>query len=92
MRVCAHHLPGHTAGHCALVVESEGVAFIGDIDLSGFGPYYGDATSSLADFRASPRQGGTSRRWVERRSVALHLDALVGEGRVREEAVKCGLT
>lgn len=51
--VRAVHLPGHTAGHCALVVEPEGVAFIGDIDLSGFGPYYGDATSSLADFRRS---------------------------------------
>jgi glyoxylase-like metal-dependent hydrolase (beta-lactamase superfamily II) len=34
-----------------LVVEPEGVAFIGDIDLTGFGPYYGDATSSLAQFR-----------------------------------------
>jgi glyoxylase-like metal-dependent hydrolase (beta-lactamase superfamily II) len=45
------HLPGHTAGHCALLVEPQGVAFIGDIDLSGFGPYYGDATSSLAAFR-----------------------------------------
>lgn len=51
VRVRAHHLPGHTAGHCALVEESQGVAFIGDIDLSSFGPYYGDATSSLADFR-----------------------------------------
>ncbi len=51
VRVRAQHLPGHTAGHCALVVENEGLAFIGDIDLSGFGPYYGDATSSLADFR-----------------------------------------
>jgi glyoxylase-like metal-dependent hydrolase (beta-lactamase superfamily II) len=49
--VRAQHLPGHTAGHCALVVDSVGLAFIGDIDLSGFGPYYGDATSSLADFR-----------------------------------------
>ena len=49
----AHHLPGHTSGHSALVVESEGVAFIGDIDLSGFGPYYGDASSSLGDFRRS---------------------------------------
>ncbi len=49
--VHAEHLPGHTAGHCALVVDSEGLAFIGDIDLSGFGPYYGDATSNLADFR-----------------------------------------
>jgi glyoxylase-like metal-dependent hydrolase (beta-lactamase superfamily II) len=34
-----------------LLVEPQGVAFLGDIDLSGFGPYYGDATSSLAEFR-----------------------------------------
>nr|MBP8310249.1 MBL fold metallo-hydrolase [Burkholderiaceae bacterium] len=47
------HMPGHTAGHTVLLVEPEGVAFIGDIDLTGFGPYYGDATSSLTDFRAS---------------------------------------
>ncbi len=51
--VRAQHLPGHTAGHCALIEQSQGVAFIGDIDLSSFGPYYGDATSSLADFRRS---------------------------------------
>ena len=53
VRIRAHHLPGHTSGHCALVVESEGLAFIGDIDLTGFGPYYGDATSDLAAFRRS---------------------------------------
>lgn len=53
VRIRAHHLPGHTSGHCALVVESEGVALIGDIDLTGFGPYYGDATSSLQAFRKS---------------------------------------
>jgi glyoxylase-like metal-dependent hydrolase (beta-lactamase superfamily II) len=50
-RVRAFHMPGHTAGHCVLLVEPEGVAFIGDIDLTGFGPYYGDASSSLSDFR-----------------------------------------
>jgi glyoxylase-like metal-dependent hydrolase (beta-lactamase superfamily II) len=50
-RVRAYHMPGHTAGHTVLVVEPEGVAFIGDIDLSSFGPYYGDASSCLADFR-----------------------------------------
>src|SRR5690606_10667641 len=50
-RVRAIHMPGHTSGHCVLLVEPEGVVFIGDIDLSGFGPYYGDATSSLAEFR-----------------------------------------
>ena len=51
VRIRAHHLPGHTSGHCALVVENEGLAFIGDIDLTSFGPYYGDATSSLSAFR-----------------------------------------
>ena len=53
VRVRAAHLPGHTAGHSVLLVEPQGIAFIGDIDLSSFGPYYGDATSSLADFRHS---------------------------------------
>ena len=51
LRVRAVHMPGHTAGHSVLLVEPQGIAFIGDIDLSGFGPYYGDATSSLGDFR-----------------------------------------
>ena len=51
--VTAIHLPGHTSGHCALLVEPAGVAFIGDIDLTGFGPYYGDATSDLAQFERS---------------------------------------
>lgn len=54
-RTCirAFHMPGHTAGHTVLLIEPEGVAFIGDIDLTGFGPYYGDAGSSLRDFRRS---------------------------------------
>jgi glyoxylase-like metal-dependent hydrolase (beta-lactamase superfamily II) len=56
VRVRAAHLPGHTAGHCVLLVEPQGIAFIGDFDLSSFGPYYGDATSSLADFRHSLRR------------------------------------
>ena len=49
--VRAFHMPGHTSGHCVLLVEPGGIAFIGDIDLSSFGPYYGDATSNLAAFR-----------------------------------------
>lgn len=51
VQVRAVHMPGHTAGHCVLLVEPQGIAFIGDIELSGFGPYYGDATSDLAQFR-----------------------------------------
>ena len=52
-KIRAIHMPGHTAGHTVLLIEPEGVAFIGDIDLTGFGPYYGDACSNLADFRRS---------------------------------------
>lgn len=53
IRVRAVHMPGHTTGHSVLVVEPGHIAFIGDIDLSSFGPYYGDATSSLTDFRST---------------------------------------
>jgi glyoxylase-like metal-dependent hydrolase (beta-lactamase superfamily II) len=44
------HAPGHTRGHCCLAIEPDGVLYLGDIDLTSFGPYYGDAWSSLADF------------------------------------------
>lgn len=46
-------LPGHTRGHCGFLVEPEGVMFLADIDLTGFGPYYGDAWSSLDAFEQS---------------------------------------
>ncbi len=48
----AVHLPGHTAGHSGFRI-SEGVFFLSDIDLTGFGPYYGDTWSSLDDFESS---------------------------------------
>ncbi|HYC56169.1 MAG TPA: MBL fold metallo-hydrolase [Candidatus Binatia bacterium] len=47
------HTPGHTAGHTCLLFEPEGVVFTGDLDLTWFGPYYGDATASLTDVIAS---------------------------------------
>ncbi|MCY3972105.1 MAG: MBL fold metallo-hydrolase [Acidobacteria bacterium] len=50
------HTPGHTRGHCALLVEPDGVLFLGDIDLTGFGPYYGDAWSDLEAFEHSLEQ------------------------------------
>ncbi|WP_223206267.1 MBL fold metallo-hydrolase [Streptomyces xanthii] len=50
------HLPGHTAGHCGFLVEPDGFLFVADIDLTSFGPFYGDAGSSLVDFEASLRR------------------------------------
>jgi glyoxylase-like metal-dependent hydrolase (beta-lactamase superfamily II) len=50
VRVRAIHAPGHTRGHCLFHIEPDDVLYLGDIDLSSFGPYYGDAWSSLEDF------------------------------------------
>jgi glyoxylase-like metal-dependent hydrolase (beta-lactamase superfamily II) len=51
----AVHLPGHTRGHSGFRIEGD-VFFLSDIDLTGFGPYYGDAWSDLEDFEASLRR------------------------------------
>ncbi len=53
VRVLAIPAPGHTRGHCVLHVLPDDALYLGDIDLSSFGPYYGDAWSSLADFEKS---------------------------------------
>ena len=50
MRVRVIHAPGHTRGHSLFHIEPDDVLYLGDIDLSSFGPYYGDAWSSLEDF------------------------------------------
>ena len=40
--------PGHTPGHMALFFEEPNLLFLGDYDLSKFGPWYGDVNSSIA--------------------------------------------
>lgn len=52
VQVEAVHLPGHTRGHSGFRVGG-GVFFLSDIDLTGFGPYYGDVWSDLEDFERS---------------------------------------
>ena len=50
-KVEAVHLPGHTRGHSGFRMDR--VFFLSDIDLTGFGPYYGDVWSDLDDFEDS---------------------------------------
>lgn len=96
--VHAIHLPGHTRGHCALLVEPDGVLFLGDIDLSSFGPYYGDAWSSLEDFERSLARVREipARVWVtfhhvgvleERAAFLARLDRFAGRIAEREQAM-----
>jgi len=39
--------PGHTAGHCAFFFREPEVLFLGDYDLTAFGPWYGDVGSDI---------------------------------------------
>ena len=61
------HTPGHTRGHSCFLIEGRDappVLYLGDIDLSSFGPYYGDAWSDLEDFeRSLARVREVEARW-----------------------------
>lgn len=92
------HLPGHTPGHCGFLVEPDGFLFLGDIDLSSFGPYYGDVGSDLEAFESSlARLRGIEARWygtahhkgvVEGQPAFLaQLDAFAAVIERREEAL-----
>jgi glyoxylase-like metal-dependent hydrolase (beta-lactamase superfamily II) len=94
--VRAIHMPGHTSGHSVLMVEPGDIAFVGDIDLSSFGPYYGDATSSLSEFRATLKRLRTlhAQVWItshhkgvitDRTAFLAALDAFERQIQVRED-------
>ncbi|GAA4549741.1 MBL fold metallo-hydrolase [Pseudonocardia xishanensis] len=76
------HLPGHTGGHSGLLIEPDGFLYIADIDLTGFGPYYGDRVSSLEGFERSIELCGTvDARWFG----TFHQKGVVeGVGEFRE--------
>jgi glyoxylase-like metal-dependent hydrolase (beta-lactamase superfamily II) len=92
------HLPGHTAGHCGLLVEPDGFLFTADVDLTSFGPYYGDLSSSLEQFEASlTRLRDIDARWYGtshqagvlegQREFRERLDRFAGVIERREEAL-----
>lgn len=96
VRARAIPAPGHTRGHCLILVEPDGALYLGDIDLSSFGPYYGDAWSSLEDFEASLALAREldARTWItfhhigvidERDAFAARLDRYAAVIRDREE-------
>jgi glyoxylase-like metal-dependent hydrolase (beta-lactamase superfamily II) len=43
------HTPGHTPGHLSFLFSDPRILFLGDYDLTPFGPWYGDAQSSIEE-------------------------------------------
>jgi len=52
-RAVAAVAPGHTPGHLCLHFPDDGILFLGDYDLTAFGPWYGDAPCGIDAFRRS---------------------------------------
>ena len=52
-RAVAVVAPGHTPGHLCLHFPDDGILFLGDYDLTTFGPWYGDAPCGIEAFRKS---------------------------------------
>ena len=46
------HTPGHSKGHCCFLIDDDNVKviYLGDIDLTSFGPWYGCLDCNLDDF------------------------------------------
>ncbi len=80
------HTPGHSAGHCCFFFPREGVAYLGDVDLTKFGPWYASRNSDVDDFLRSIER---IRELRPRAVVTSHGDGLVTEnvdGRLKEYA------
>ncbi len=50
------HTPGHSLGHCSFYFPDDGVLFLADLDLTAFGPWYGDRLSDIEQTRSSMKR------------------------------------
>ena len=58
--------PGHTPGHLSFFFPEEEILFLGDYDLTSFGPWYGDVYSSIEQTIQSIHRlkNIPARRWI----------------------------
>ena len=70
------HTPGHTPGHLAFYIPEADVLFTADVALNLFGPFYGNASSSIDDFIKSIRK----LKAVGAATVATSISGPLGDG------------
>ncbi|MHA1379409.1 MAG: MBL fold metallo-hydrolase [Candidatus Helarchaeota archaeon] len=89
------HTPGHSAGHCCFYESKEKIIFLGDIDLSSFGPWYGDKSSSINDFinsinkiiKLDPKIAISSHKGVYKENIKEELKKFLAKIFEREEKI-----
>ncbi|RJP14011.1 MAG: MBL fold metallo-hydrolase [Candidatus Abyssobacteria bacterium SURF_5] len=70
------HTPGHSAGHSCFYFPKEQVLYLGDIDLTSFGPWYASRNSDIDAWLTSIER---VRRLKPKIVVTSHGDGLVTE-------------
>ncbi|MBN1365163.1 MAG: MBL fold metallo-hydrolase [Syntrophaceae bacterium] len=65
--------PGHTPGHLSFFFPDEEILFLGDYDLTSFGPWYGDVYSSIEQTIESIHKLKTipASRWIASHNTGL---------------------
>ncbi|HOU52197.1 MAG: MBL fold metallo-hydrolase [Smithella sp.] len=65
--------PGHTPGHLSFFFPDEEILFLGDYDLTTFGPWYGDLYSSIEQTIDSIHRLKSipARRWIASHNTGL---------------------
>ncbi|MFC7392883.1 MBL fold metallo-hydrolase [Scopulibacillus cellulosilyticus] len=94
----AIHAPGHTEGFCCPYFPEYGVLFVGDYDLTSFGPWYNDADSDIDQFiESSQKTLETDAKYYvtahhkgifERKEFEVRLYTYIDKIYEREEKVK----
>lgn len=66
--------PGHTPGHLSFFFPEEDLLFLGDYDLTSFGPWYGDVYSSIEETIKSINKlkGIPASLWVAAHNTGLY--------------------
>ena len=78
----AIHTPGHSRGHCCFSFSREKLVFLGDIDMSSFGPWYGGLDSNIDQFIESIKKIAASKFEV---AISSHKGIIYGRGVIEEK-------
>jgi glyoxylase-like metal-dependent hydrolase (beta-lactamase superfamily II) len=78
------HTPGHSSGHCCFFFPEERIAYLGDVDLTSFGPWYASSHSDIEDFLTSIER---LRALAPTTVITSHGDGLISE-EIRGEGIK----
>ena len=94
-RLVAVHAPGHTNDHMCFFDTATGILLATDVDLTAFGPFYGDPEADIQTFEQSirslmdlePRIVVTSHGGVFREGIQERFDRFLAVIQIRHGAI-----